>query len=282
MAFLSTVLIAGGIVAGCFVLEVLFPAEPDAGIASRLEDFLLFVLNTGVFIAIEPLLSMVVGGLPSLRLLERLDAIGPPSRILEQILSTVVYALVWDFFQYWTHRAEHRIPFLWRFHRTHHDGRVMSSSTSLRQSLGATFIGFVCTHLPTVCILGYTGLSYVGGIILFSAWGYYNHANVQIEIPIFNRVLSGPHVHHLHHTQQPQLYGCNLAAFFPFYDRMFGTYASPQRNTRLSTLAPRPQTSGVRRFIAAWLFDRSTSSQPAGFVKDMPTTPIPGSSATSA
>src|ERR1700704_1945911 len=35
-----------------------------------------------------------------------------PSTIGGQIAATLVYMLVWDFFQYWFHRAEHALPFL--------------------------------------------------------------------------------------------------------------------------------------------------------------------------
>jgi sterol desaturase/sphingolipid hydroxylase (fatty acid hydroxylase superfamily) len=265
-ALLSAVLVATGIVAGCFVLEMIFPAEPDPGWASRAEDLLLFLLNSAVLIALAPVLGVAVAGLPSLHLLARLEAIQDLPPFWKQIGSTLVYALVWDFFQYWTHRAQHRTAFLWRFHRTHHDGHAMASSTAVRQSLGAHFISFACIHLPTVSVLGYTGLPYVGSIILFSAWGYYNHANIRIEIPIVNKVFSGPDVHHLHHSPRPEHFGRNLAAFFTFYDRLFGTYVPPQRRTRFSTRPPRSESTGLSRFVRAWLIDVPTPEDSAASV----------------
>ncbi|PHH62091.1 hypothetical protein CDD81_7584 [Ophiocordyceps australis] len=35
-------------------------------------------------------------------------------------LETSVYAIVLDFWYYWYHRAMHSVPFLWKYHRTHH------------------------------------------------------------------------------------------------------------------------------------------------------------------
>ena len=49
----------------------------------------------------------------------------------------------WEFFiicvaddltQYWYHRLHHHIPWLWRFHRTHHSAAYMGMSMASRQN----------------------------------------------------------------------------------------------------------------------------------------------------
>jgi len=39
--------------------------------------------------------------------------------------SLLLILLVADLMQYWTHRAYHEVPFLWRFHAVHHSTKVM-------------------------------------------------------------------------------------------------------------------------------------------------------------
>ena len=236
MTFLSSVLIAGGIVAACCVLEMRFPAEPDPGVASRLEDLLLFMLNSAVVIAVSPLLGMAVGGSLRCTFSKRWM---PSGRAIasEKIRATLVYALVWDFFQYWFHRAGHQSPFLWRFHRTHHDGHAMSSSTSLRQSLGANFIGFVCTHLPTVCILGYRGFPTSEGSSCSRPGGTTTTPTSDRDPDLQQRALRPARTPSPSHRRAANVWA-QPGGVFPFYDRMFGTYAPPQRHTRLSTFLP--------------------------------------------
>ena len=44
--------------------------------------------------------------------------------------------LTLDLWTYWWHRANHRIPFLWRFHRMHHSDPAMDVTTATRFHLG--------------------------------------------------------------------------------------------------------------------------------------------------
>ena len=252
IAVLWAIATAFAIVVSCYFVERMLPSERDAGVGARLESLLLFLLNGLLLAAISPMLGDVVVALPSLRLLGQIGALTWLPAALRTVVLIVVYALVWDFFQYWVHRAEHHFDFLWRFHRTHHDDVSMTSATATRQSIGGSLISVAGVHLPTVCILGYEGLPYIGGVILFSAWGYYNHANVQIGVPGLDGFISGPNVHRLHHVHATHLYGRNLAAFFTFYDRLFGTYAPVSRD-RVSTRSPYPVQFGLRRVVSSWL-----------------------------
>ena len=41
------------------------------------------------------------------------------------VFQLLLCILVADFMQYWTHRAYHEVPFLWRFHAVHHSTKTM-------------------------------------------------------------------------------------------------------------------------------------------------------------
>lgn len=242
------------IVTGCYLIERLLPAERDPGVRVRLENLTIYLFNAVLFTALMPTLNVIALRIPSLHLLQRIESLTWIPDLVKPVLLTLVYALVWDFFQYWVHRAEHRYATLWRFHRAHHEDLSMTSGTTTRQSAGATFIALFCINMPTFSVLGFSGLPYISGIILFSAWGYYNHANVRIVPPAFlDRLISSPNVHRLHHVHALDLQGRNLAAFFTFYDRLFGTYARPEHGLRPSTRAPRVAPSGLQGLMATWL-----------------------------
>ncbi|HEX5068832.1 MAG TPA: sterol desaturase family protein [Vicinamibacterales bacterium] len=253
IAVLWSLTTALAIVTGCYLVERLSPFERDPGVSARIESLVLFLLNAVLLAGLSPIISDLVVRLPSLNLLAHVSAIDWLPAVAKTAALIFIYALVWDFFQYWVHRAEHEYGFLWRLHRTHHDDLNMTSATAIRQSVGGSLIGVIGVHLPAVCILGYSGLPYIGGLILFSAWGYYNHANVNMPLPALEGFVSGPNVHRLHHSHAVHLRGCNLAAFFTFYDRLFGTFVAPPRHERLSTRSPRPEPFGLRRVVWSWL-----------------------------
>ena len=57
--------------------------------------------------------------------------------------------------QYWYHRLHHEVPFLWRFHRTHHSASYMGMPTASRQNLFYTFF-FSQTYVTSILV--YLGL----------------------------------------------------------------------------------------------------------------------------
>src|SRR5262245_38600120 len=49
---------------------------------------------------------------------------------------TLLAFLLFDFWMYLWHRANHSLPFLWRFHRMHHSDPAMDATTGLRFHIG--------------------------------------------------------------------------------------------------------------------------------------------------
>ena len=63
----------------------------------------------------------------------------------------------------------------------------------------------------------------------FSAWTFFIHANLRLELGPFSWILAGPQVHRIHHSKMLQHFDQNFAAFFPIWDVLFHTYHHPQR-----------------------------------------------------
>ncbi len=62
---------------------------------------------------------------------------------------------------------------------------------------------------------------------MFRLWGYFNHANIRLNLGVLTPVISGPQWHRIHHSIRPEHRNRNFATFFPVIDIIFGTYYRP-------------------------------------------------------
>lgn len=226
-----TLVTAIAIVIVMWAIEWLRPATKDSGIKSRVENISIYTLCVGgltFFSLVVPF--FITYALPEKSVLEHLTIKINVDSFSGIVISILIYALVWDFFQYWLHRAEHKFSVLWTFHRLHHDDKSMNSSTAIRQSFGGMVLAYFIVHIPTLIICGVNFLPYVGTIILFNALGYFNHANLKISFGKLSYIFSDPHIHRLHHGLKYDYHNCNYAAFFTFYDVIFGTFKKASIN----------------------------------------------------
>ena len=63
-----------------------------------------------------------------------------------------LYLLMFDFFFYWSHRAQHRWPVLWRFHRFHHADCNISVTSSTRHHWLEESIRYFFVSVPLVML----------------------------------------------------------------------------------------------------------------------------------
>ncbi|WP_044873945.1 sterol desaturase family protein [Pseudomonas sp. LFM046] len=260
---LKTLAIVASISGVCWLIESCRPSTVDVGLKGRWHNLCVFTyLLIGMVIS-APFITWYSQLLPSVALIDQVFPGWRSEGLLGAVVATVIYALVWDFFQYWTHRLEHKFSVLWKFHRIHHSDAHMNSTTSLRQSVGGALLGFMFTHIPTIAVCGGGMLPYLGSLILFSCWGYFNHANLRVSLGVMTFVLSGPQLHRLHHGRDCSYHNCNYAAFFPFLDYIFGTLRAPEGNEWVETGIDNdrsPQTPFRQSFLS-WLDEKPASSE---------------------
>jgi sterol desaturase/sphingolipid hydroxylase (fatty acid hydroxylase superfamily) len=101
------------------------------------------------------------------------------------------------------------------------------------------------SYAPMLLIFGGTTPHIVVLFLMFRLWGFVNHANVRVNFGPLTPVIAGPQWHRIHHSVEPDHRDKNFAAFFPFIDRVFGTYHRPGPNeypaTGLALATPDPQ-----------------------------------------
>ena len=143
-------------------------------------------------------------------------------------LAIAVSIVALDLARYWEHWLYHRVAVLWRLHRVHHTDTAYDFTLGLRfhpaegLATAAVILGAVAAlGIPAVAVLAYQVLAITASLL--------SHANVHIPPPvegILRRVVVTPDMHRIHHSVSgPEAQG-NLGNFFPWWDRLFGTYVA--------------------------------------------------------
>ena len=136
--------------------------------------------------------------------------------------------LVADLVQYWTHRAYHEVPWLWRLHAVHHSVKRMDWLAGSRQHLLEVLITRTLVLAPIV-VLGFGKEVIDAYIVIVGFHAVFNHANVSARLGPLRYVIVTPNFHHWHHSQDQEALDKNYAAHFAFLDHLFGTAVKADR-----------------------------------------------------
>jgi sterol desaturase/sphingolipid hydroxylase (fatty acid hydroxylase superfamily) len=231
------------VVGGFLLAERLFPAERAQPVRARFLTaeftFLYFLLTPTVMllpIALAGAIAKATGGaLFNLNL----NALATGHETLDWVLRNILFPfvpfIVFDFFYYWHHRLQHTIPAFWEQHKLHHtDEAVYCLSSGRHHWLEEGIRVFTCS-IPMAFLLTLGAVQGVAMVIVLAQWAIFIHANVRLPLGPLTPVLTGPQLHRIHHSREPQHANKNFAAFVPLWDIVFGTYYRPQANEWPST-----------------------------------------------
>lgn len=139
-------------------------------------------------------------------------------------LQAVEVILLSDFFVYWGHRLQHRVPFLWRFHSVHHSAEHLDWLAAHREHPLDTVYTMGLINLPAF-LLGFPLETLTGLIAFRGIWAIYIHSNVRLPIGPLRWFIGAPELHHWHHDRARD--AGNYANISPLMDLAFGTYRCP-------------------------------------------------------
>ncbi len=155
--------------------------------------------------------------------------------------------IVGDIAFYWSHRASHAVPLLWRFHALHHSAGHMDFLVNTRGHPVDMVFGRLCGLIPLYLL----GLAAPGGegttlaalvTIVSTFWGFFIHSNVRWRLGPLEWLVASPAFHHWHHTRSEHI-DRNFAALIPAIDRVFGTLHMPREwPAEYGTREPHPTT----------------------------------------
>jgi sterol desaturase/sphingolipid hydroxylase (fatty acid hydroxylase superfamily) len=144
----------------------------------------------------------------------------------------LISLVVLDAFDYFWHRANHRVSFLWRFHKAHHSDTEMDVTTSLRFHPGELAISAIVKGL-WILIWGPTVVAWFLFEMLVSLCAQFHHSNIDfpdyIEKPLALFLVT-PRYHLAHHLVDRHYGDANFSTIFSLWDRLFGTYSIPLDN----------------------------------------------------
>jgi sterol desaturase/sphingolipid hydroxylase (fatty acid hydroxylase superfamily) len=143
--------------------------------------------------------------------------------------------LLLDAWIYWWHRANHEIPFLWRFHQIHHFDRFLDSTSAVRFHFGEVFLSAL-VRVPVIIVLGLSIETVIMFEILMLAASLFNHSNITLP-PKVERALSWvivtPSIHWVHHHAARADTDSHYATIFSLWDRLWGSRSQTIRNSKM-------------------------------------------------
>jgi sterol desaturase/sphingolipid hydroxylase (fatty acid hydroxylase superfamily) len=212
----------GAFALGLFVLERRFPLRrPRRPLAGRLLVNLTFavVAFATVALTVRPAAEATLGWTGRSAFgLAQLAAI-------PAALRPVLAFLLMDLTFYWWHRANHRIPLLWRFHNVHHIDPDLDVSTAFRFHFGELAFSSAF-RVAQIGLIGPSLGSYLFYETVFQAGTLFHHGNVRLPIlaeRLLNRFLVTPRMHGIHHSQVMAETNSNYGTVFPWWDRLHRT-----------------------------------------------------------
>ncbi|MEQ8304744.1 MAG: sterol desaturase family protein [Cyclobacteriaceae bacterium] len=142
----------------------------------------------------------------------------------------VVFFIILDFVQWFTHVLLHKYSFLWKFHKVHHSVKEMGFAAHLRYHWMENIL-----YKP----LKTFGVMILGGfepeqayIVHFTAItiGHLNHSNVKITWGPLKYIFNNPVMHLYHHayTLPEGKYGVNYGISLSLWDYIFKTNYIPE------------------------------------------------------
>ena len=129
-----------------------------------------------------------------------------------------------DFTIYWGHRLQHRVGWLWRFHRVHHSTEHLDWLAAHREHPVDSIYTMGLINLPAF-VLGFPLETLAGFIAFRGLWAIYIHSNVRLPLGPLRALVGAPELHHWHHARER--FAGNYANISPLMDLLFGTYRCP-------------------------------------------------------
>jgi sterol desaturase/sphingolipid hydroxylase (fatty acid hydroxylase superfamily) len=208
-------------------LESLLPAEAE----QPLGNIGFNLIYTAIFLSLTNLLVPPLQTLvkPLVATFGLAWPIAFPDHFAGQLLQGLAFLFIYDFFYYWFHRAQHELPFLWAQHKLHHSDVSLNITTGNRHHWLEEPMRVFVVLLPIALLFDQKPVTIGWLWTTLLLWGYFIHLNLRLELGPLTPVFCGPQVHRIHHSNKPEDFDRNYAAFFPIFDIVFGSYKAPRR-----------------------------------------------------
>ncbi|WP_222982979.1 sterol desaturase family protein [Flagellimonas meishanensis] len=229
-----------------WILEMVFPWRKEQSIFRR--DFWLdgFYMYFNFFI-----FAIVISGVYKLLGLFFSD-IGITAKSLAIINVTtlptwaqlLVFFIILDFVQWFTHVLLHRYKFLWKFHQVHHSVKEMGFAAHLRYHWMENIFYKPLKTFGVMLLGGFEPeQAYIVHFVAI-AIGHLNHSNIKITWGPLKYVFNNPVMHLYHHSYvlPKGTYGVNFGISLSLWDYIFKTNYVPEDSGTIELGYPGDET----------------------------------------
>ena len=213
-------------------MEILFPWRKEQSVFRKdfwLDGFYMF-FNFFLFaIAISGFYKLLQLGFEDIGISEDSLALFDPSSwpMWSQLL---VFFVVLDFVQWFTHTLLHKYPFFWKYHKVHHSVKEMGFAAHLRYHWMENILYKPFKTFGVMILFGFEPTqAYIVHFIAI-AIGHINHANIKITWGPLKYIFNNPVMHLYHHayTIPEGSYGVNFGISLSVWDYIFKTDYIPE------------------------------------------------------
>jgi sterol desaturase/sphingolipid hydroxylase (fatty acid hydroxylase superfamily) len=224
-----------------FALEIMFPWRKEQKIFRKdfwLDGFYMFfnffiftVFISGFYKCISKFSTDALAlKMTSLSIIDLSD--------FQPVVQLLLFFVVLDFVQWFTHTLLHRYDFLWKFHKVHHSVKEMGFAAHLRYHWMENILYKPLKVLALMLLGGFQPEQAYVVHFLAIAIGHLNHANLKLDYGPLKYILNNPIMHLYHHAYSlPESFknGANFAISLSLWDFIFKTnyVPKPDKNLRL-------------------------------------------------
>lgn len=146
---------------------------------------------------------------------------------LPLLLRCLITVALLDLLQYWIHWSFHHVSWLWRVHQVHHSDPDYDVSTAARfhplETLYSQGIRFAAIAWLAPPVAGVFFAELLG--VILNLWSHANASLPSTAEKALRSVFITPDLHRIHHSMEIVDQNRNLGQTFPWWDRLFGSYA---------------------------------------------------------
>lgn len=151
-------------------------------------------------------------------------------------LQLLVFFILLDFLQWFTHKMLHRVPVLWRFHQVHHSIKEMGFAGHLRYHPMENIFYKPLKTLGVMLLGGFEPQHAYAVHFLTIVIGHLNHANIKLDYGVLRYVINNPVMHLYHHSFQlpkSHRHGVNFGISLSVWDYLFNSAYVPETSGNL-------------------------------------------------
>ncbi|WP_223550709.1 sterol desaturase family protein [Aestuariivivens sp. NBU2969] len=224
---------------GVWCLELLFPWRKEQSMFRKdfwldalymfFNFFIFAIVISGVYKVLEVVFSQFGITMKSMALIDISN--------LPKGIQLLIFFVLLDFVQWFTHVLLHRYTLLWRFHKVHHSVKEMGFAAHLRYHWMEN-IFYKPLKVFAVMLLGgfEPDQAYVVHFIAITI-GHLNHSNIKLTYGPLKYIFNNPVMHLYHHAYtlpKNKKYGVNFGISLSLWDYLFKTNYIPETSGKIT------------------------------------------------